>query len=134
MLAGRLLSRRLPVLAAAVVGTASAFAAPFSWEHHWIWLVIMCWWPLCAAMVGFANRDRRWPWWALGALGMILLTARYDNGHGLAIGVFAFGGADNASWWTMAYPAGALAVLISMTVAEILGHPPRTPRLVAEER
>ena len=84
--------------------------------------------------VGFANRDRRWPWWALGALGMILLTARYDNGHGLAIGVFAFGGADNASWWTMAYPAGALAVLISMTVAEILGHPPRTPRLVAEER
>lgn len=133
LLAGRLMARQLPILAAAVVGTASAFAAPFSWEHHWIWLVILCWWPLCAAMVGFANRDRRWPWWALGALALILLTARYDNGHGIAIGVFAFGGDDTTSWWTVAYPAGALAVLIAMTVAEFIGHPPRHPRIAAED-
>ena len=29
--------------------------------------------------------------------------------------------------------AGALAVLIAMTVAEFLGHPPRHPRIAAED-
>ncbi|QIK72456.1 DUF2029 domain-containing protein [Propioniciclava coleopterorum] len=129
LLGGRLLNRRLPILAAAVVGVASAFAAPFSWEHHWIWLVILCWWPLCAAIVGFVNRDRRWPWWAAGALFVTLLTARYDDGHGRAIGVFAFGGDDPDSLWTMAYPLGAVVVLAALTVAELIGHPSRTPQV-----
>ena len=128
-LAGRLLARNLPIMAAAVVGVASAFAAPFSWEHHWIWLVILCWWPLCAAIVGFANRDRRWPWWAVGAAFVTLLTARYDDGHGRAIGVFAFGGDDPDSLWTMAYPLGAVAVLVALSIAELIGHPTRTPHL-----
>ncbi len=129
LLGGRLLDRRLPILAAAVVGVASAFAAPFSWEHHWIWLVILCWWPLCAALVGFVNRDRRWPWWAGAAVAMPLLTARYDDGTGRAIGVFAFGGDDEASLWTMAYPLGAVAVLVALAVAELIGHPSRTPQV-----
>ena len=128
-LAGRLLARNLPIMAAAVIGVASAFAAPFSWEHHWIWLVILCWWPLCAAIVGFVNRDRRWPWWAAGAAFVTLLTARYDDGHGRAIGVFAFGGDDPDSLWTMAYPLGAVAVLVALSIAELIGHPTRTPHL-----
>ncbi len=128
-LAGRLLARNLPIMAAAVIGVASAFAAPFSWEHHWIWLVILCWWPLCAAIVGFANRDRRWPWWAVGAAFVTLLTARYDDGHGRAIGVFAFGGDDPDSLWTMAYPLGAVAVLVALSIAELIGHPTRTSHL-----
>lgn len=126
---GRLLDRQLPVFAAAVVGVASAFAAPFSWEHHWIWLVILVWWPLDAAIVGFVNRDRRWPWWLLFAAIMLLLTARYDNGHGRAIGVFAFGGDDPASLWTMAYPLGAAGVLVALMSAELVGHPTRTPKV-----
>lgn len=123
ILGGRLLGRGLPILAAGVVGVASAFAAPFSWEHHWIWLVILGWWPLCAAIVGFVHRDRRWPWWAIAAAFTLLLTMRYDNGHGYAIGVFAFGGPDNEqSLWTAAYPLGATVLIGALAVAELVGR------------
>lgn len=130
LLGGRLLRRELPILAAGVVGVASAFAAPFSWEHHWIWLVILGWWPLCAAIVGFVHRDRRWPWWAASAVFTLLLTMRYDDGHGRAIGVFAFGGFDNpGSPWTIAYPLGAALIVLSLAASELLGHPARAPRV-----
>lgn len=130
LLAGRLMRRGAPVLAAGVVGVASAFAAPFSWEHHWIWLVILGWWPLCAAIVGFVHRDRRWPWWAGWATFMMLLTLRYDNGEGRGIGVFAFGGpTDERSLWTVAYPLGATLLLAGLAASELAGHPPRTPKV-----
>lgn len=129
VLGGRLVDRDAPILAAGVVGAASAFAAPFSWEHHWIWLVILGWWPLCAAIVGFVHRDRRWPWWAFWAAFTLLLTMRYDRGGGHAIGVFAFGGPDNEqSLWTVAYPLGAALIIAGMVGAELVGRPSRTPR------
>lgn len=128
LLAGRFLDRGMPVLAAGVVGVATAFAAPFSWEHHWIWLVILVWWPLCAAIVGFVSRDRRWPWWALWAVFTTLLTARYDDGTGRAIGTFAFGGMDNPhSLWTAAYPLGATVIIAGLAIFEAIGRRPRPP-------
>lgn len=123
---GRLVNRGLPVLGAGVVGAASCVAAPFSWEHHWIWLVILVWWPLVAALVGAIAGDRRWPWWLGWGVATLLLTARYDrDGH--AIGTFAFGGADGASWWTASYPLGAGAVIATLCVAELAGRGARRP-------
>ena len=65
------------------------------------------------------------PFWHVPTYAL-LLTARYDrDGH--AIGTFAFGGADGASWWTASYPLGAGAVIATLCVAELAGRGARRP-------
>lgn len=48
------------LLSVTVVGLTAAVVSPFSWTHHWVWVV-----PL---MVWLVNRAlARWPWWLVAA-------------------------------------------------------------------
>lgn len=71
--AGLLVARRLyrigeRLLSVTIVGLTAAVVSPFSWTHHWVWVV-----PLVVWLVHRAST--RWPWWLLVAGLFVVLGA-----------------------------------------------------------
>lgn len=77
------------LLAITITGMTSAAVAPFSWGHHWIWVVpLMAVVLSCAAERARRDRPLTWTWWLLVA-GLVLatfswMTASSDE-HGTAV-------------------------------------------------
>lgn len=65
-----LLRRRAPVSAVAVVGVATAAAAPIGWTHQWVWLPVL----LVAVVVELPARAVRGWAWAAGAVALVPLV------------------------------------------------------------
>lgn len=74
------------LLALTVVGLSSCAVSPFTWSHHWVWLVPM--------VVYFVHRALTNPWWWIGAAGLLAAMGAwpypFPDGPGTRIGLFLF--------------------------------------------
>ncbi|WP_194818470.1 glycosyltransferase 87 family protein [Nocardia sp. XZ_19_385] len=117
-----------PLLAATVAGMTSAAVSPFSWAHHWVWLVPLLilalhqalsersrWWtaaPLIIGLVGFC-----W-WWNYSDQPPL-----FGADHPIGIGLFMLPREDIPEWWSyLAVPlyAGCYPLLLIVTAVFVI--------------
>lgn len=101
-----------PVIAIGILGLASCLVSPFSWSHHWAWVLLIVSW--CGGMAiqhGIARKRTAIVYAAL-TLGTFLPFARYevpDRGPGA---LWSLGEANPQGFWAMSYPIFGLSVLV----------------------
>ncbi len=108
----RLHARGEQLLAVTLAGLTAAAVSPFSWSHHWVWLV-----PL---LVWIVHRAAGNPRWWLAALVVYLAAGawpyRWDE-HVVVVGLFLY-----PPWWTVTevlvniYPLLYAAILAGTAV------------------
>lgn len=122
------------LLALSITGMTSCAVSPFSWGHHWVWVVPLL---LVAVVECFARTDRRhpltWFWWLAPATIVALTftwwhrTVTYTP-HGeerlrLTFGVFRIFRAPRGADWELPFRligSGAYVVLLLLTIAVTL--------------
>lgn len=109
------------LLAITITGLTSCAVSPFSWGHHWVWVV-----PLVLILIVRAvdaGARARWTWWP-AVLATLLLTFSWyrtvvDDGHsGYRFGSFWLLWNDDATGWHL-LPAlvGSAAYLLILSAA-----------------
>jgi alpha-1,2-mannosyltransferase len=75
-----------PLLAVAVAGLSATAASPFTWTHHWVWLVPM--------VVYLAHRAMTNAWWWIGVAALLAVMGSWPvllpNDHQQRIGLYLF--------------------------------------------
>jgi alpha-1,2-mannosyltransferase len=99
------------VLGLSLVGQASAAASPFSWSHHWVWLV-----PLTVHLgyrgIVLGSRRAVWAMWLLGALTAGWLV--FQQGKAPISGLVAW---RPGGLWNTLLPSGYLVVMLVAVIA-----------------
>jgi alpha-1,2-mannosyltransferase len=99
------------VLGLSLVGQASAAASPFSWSHHWVWLV-----PLTVHLgyrgIVLGSRRAVWAMWLLGALTAGWLV--FPQGKAPISGLVAW---RPGGLWNTLLPSGYLLVMLVAVIA-----------------
>ncbi|WP_223291345.1 glycosyltransferase 87 family protein [Gordonia malaquae] len=124
------------LLAVAITGMASCAVSPFSWGHHWVWILPL----LLVAFVHAYEQTRRedprtWLWW-LAPASIVTLTFTYWQAmplpvpghpgkvfHGMAFGSFrGFGSVDGPAWQVpfQLIGSGAYLIVLLGTIAVTL--------------
>lgn len=113
----RLSNKQQHVAAVALFGMAASAASPFSWDHHWVWMLLLLTWSVGMA-IQFAGVGKR-PIAALhGTIALItfLLSARYALPDQAPSGMWSLGADDPQGFWVMAYPIVGTALIVFVTV------------------
>ncbi|MEV6280213.1 glycosyltransferase 87 family protein [Nocardia sp. NPDC051832] len=126
--AGRAYRAGHALLATTLAGMTSACVSPFSWGHHWVWLV-----PLLILALHQALSARSPWWWAAPTLvGLVSfcwwwnyteLEPLYGADHPIGIGLFMLPRDDIPAWWSyLAVPlyAGCYPLLLILTALVVL--------------
>ncbi|GAA1480633.1 glycosyltransferase 87 family protein [Gordonia sinesedis] len=128
------------LLSVTIAGMTAAVVSPFSWGHHWVWLV-----PLLVVAFDYAYRGSRdslrgWARWLLPA-GIVLLSftwwwnwfgvPRLTSDHAMALGLFMMPRWPDPEWFD--YPAvvlysGCYPLILLLTVVITLVADRRTRR------
>ncbi|WP_412475691.1 glycosyltransferase 87 family protein [Gordonia sp. LUNF6] len=122
------------LLALSITGMTSCAVSPFSWGHHWVWVVPLL---MVAVVHCFDAADRRrpvtWLWWLAPATVVALtftwwhrVTVVGPHGHEdikLSFGVFRFLRAPIGPAWELPFRlagSGAYVLLLLITIAVTL--------------
>ncbi|MVU76870.1 DUF2029 domain-containing protein [Nocardia sp. ET3-3] len=116
------------LLAVTLVGMTSACASPFSWGHHWVWLM-----PLAILAWQYAREaENRWAW--LAPAGVFLIGFSWwwtftdrppmeNSPHPIGIGLFMMPRPDNSVWFayvTVPIYAGCFVLVQLVTSAVVI--------------
>lgn len=99
------------LLAVTLVGLTGCAVSPFSWGHHWVWVVPLLLIAADVAWRGATRAPRTW-WRWLGPVAVVGLSFNYwyhwyDSGpwhgsdHAIALGLFMMPRWPDPQWWPM---------------------------------
>ncbi len=124
------------LLAVSITGMTSCAVSPFSWGHHWVWVLPLLLVALVHAVDQVDRTDpRTWLWW-LAPASIVTLTFTYWQAwvhrnpehpyqilHGMAFGSFrGFGSVDGPAWQVpfQLIGSGAYPIVLLGTIAVTL--------------
>ncbi|GAC68853.1 glycosyltransferase 87 family protein [Gordonia soli] len=125
------------LLAVTITGMTGATVSPFSWGHHWVWLVPLFVIAFDFAYRGLARGRSAWWRWLTPALIVVLSFTwvkhwylsgpRFGSDHAIALGLFMMPRWPNPQWWdhllvilySGCYPLVLALTIVAVAVTEL---------------
>lgn len=98
------------------MGIAGCAASPFSWGHHWVWLLLVVTWGAGMAIQYLVVRSRIATFYVILAIISFLVSARYFVGERGSMGSWAIYLDHPIGTWALSYPVVGTALMVAIGI------------------